>query len=180
MRRFEKISREQWLKDTNEESRQVVEATREGDSVFTTALKYVDVYDNDIKLPQRSTSKSAGYDAYSPVHLIIPAHSTAKIPTGFKVMMEDDDVLFFIIRSSLATKKGIHTTNQVGVIDADYYNNPDNEGHCWICLENTSDKDFEINVGDKVSQLIFVKFNTTDDDEPLTDKRLGGFGSTGK
>ena len=100
------------------------------------------------------------------------------VPTGLKVNMEDDDVLLIIIRSSLGIKKGLSIPNQTGVIDADYYNNPDNEGHFWICLKNNTNKQYDIDVGDRISQAIFVKYNKVDDDKPIKESRGGGFGST--
>lgn len=178
MRKFEKISNKQWLKDTGLGTRPVQVSTESEGNIERTVLNMVDVYEEDIKLPRRATKKSAGYDIYSPVSLTIMPHEEVKVPTGLKCQMEDDDVLFFIIRSSLATKHGITTTNQVGVIDADYYNNQDNEGHMWICLRNNSDERFDIQVGDRISQAIFVKFGIVEDDLPINEERLGGFGST--
>lgn len=162
MRRFEKISKEQWVKDT--------------------LNKY---YDNDliecynnIKFPQRATSKSAGYDIYSPIKCSIMPYEQMLIPTGIKVDMDDNDVMLIIIRSSLGIKKGLSIPNQTGVIDADYYNNPDNEGHVWVALKNNTNKQFDIEVGDRVSQAIFIKYNTVEDDSPISESRNGGIGST--
>lgn len=154
MKKFEKISLNQWNKDTNNIS-----------------------YEN-IKLPQRATFKSAGYDLYSPVNLTIMPNEQVLIPTGFKVNMDDDDVMLIIIRSSLGIKKGLSIANQVGVIDADYYNNKDNEGHCWIALRNNNNEQFNIKVGDRIAQAIFVKYGRTIDDEPIKHLRDGGIGST--
>ena len=100
------------------------------------------------------------------------------IPSGLKVNMEDADVMFIIIRSSLGIKKGLSIPNQTGVIDADYYNNPDNEGHFWICLKNNTNKQFDIKQGDRISQAIFIKYNKVDDDKPIKESRNGGFCST--
>lgn len=162
MRRFEKISKEQWDNDT-------VDLTFVG-------MSKPDY--NNIKFPQRATSKSAGYDLYSPINLSIMPGEQVMVPTGLKVNMEDDDVLLIIIRSSLGIKKGLSIPNQTGVIDADYYNNPDNEGHFWICLKNNTNKQYDIDIGDRISQAIFVKYNKVDDDKPIKESRGGGFGST--
>ena len=164
MRKFEKISIEQWNKDTSE-------------------LNLVNMLKpdyNNIKFPQRGTSKSAGYDLYSPISLSIMPNEQVMVPTGLKVCMEDDDVLLIIIRSSLGIKKGISIPNQTGVIDADYYNNIDNEGHFWICLKNNTNKQFDIAVGDRISQAIFIKYGIVENDEPIKKNREGGFGSTNK
>lgn len=155
MRKFERISEEQFNKDApNEDYSEVV-------------------------LPRRATRKSAGYDIYSPIEINIPAGGQVKIPTGLKVYMESQDVMLMVPRSSLAIKHGLKIVNQVGVIDADYYNNHDNEGHFWIVLENTSDKDYKVEIGERIAQCIFTYYSTTVDDEPLVEERVGGFGSTG-
>lgn len=157
MRKFEKISLQQWIQDG-----------------FDTSS-----YDN-IKIPKRATLKSAGYDFYAPIDIKIEPHFQKMIPSGLKVIMEDDDVMLIIIRSSLGIKKHISIANQVGVIDSDYYNNEDNEGHIWICLQNNSDNTFIINQGDKISQALFIKYNMVENDEVIEEKRVGGFGSTNK
>lgn len=162
MRQFEIISLEQWNKDT----------------VDLRFYGMDDVNYDNIKLPVRATSKSAGYDLYSPIKAIIQPGEQMMIPSGLKVKMEDDDVLLIIIRSSLGIKKGISIPNQTGVIDADYYNNKDNEGHFWICLKNNGKEPFNIEVGDRISQSIFIKYGVVNNDVPLKEKRDGGFGST--
>ena len=67
----------------------------------------------------------------------------------------------------------------VGIVDSDYYNNPDNEGHMFIKIQNEGKEVLKINKGDRFAQGIFNKFYLVDDD--CADKdRTGGFGSTGK
>ena len=70
-----------------------------------------------------------------------------RVPTGIKVCMEDDDVLLLIDRSSMGFKYNVRMCNQVGVIDADYYNNSNNEGHMWIKIQNEGDKDYIVKEG---------------------------------
>ena len=82
-------------------------------------------------------------------------------------------------RSSIGFKTNIRLSNTTGVIDSDYYNNPDNEGHMWIKFYNPTDEDYHIFIGDKIAQGIFTKFLVTDDDNADQD-RTGGLGSTGK
>jgi len=138
-------------------------------------------YEEVAKLPKRSTKHSAGYDFHTtnslPV-LILP-QKTVVFDTGIKVSMESDEVLLMHIRSSVGIKCGIILSNCTGVIDADYYNNPDNEGHIRIALTNIGDVAQTIKPQEKVAQGIFMKYITTDDDNP-TGKRVGGIGSTGK
>lgn len=134
-------------------------------------------YEN-IKLPKRGTKNSAGYDFFLPFGISIKPKEKVIIPSGIKAFMGSDEVLFLVVRSSLGIKYGIRLLNQVGVIDSDYYNNQDNEGHILIALENTSDKTLNLNVGDRIVQGIFMKYLTTTNEEEPNIRRLGGIGST--
>ena len=103
------------------------------------------------------------------------------VPTGVKAYMQEDEFLGVHIRSSMAIKKGIRLVNNVGIIDADYYNNPDNEGHIMLALVNTGLEPIVLKKGERVAQGIFYKYLTTDDDKDTKkEDRSGGFGSTGK
>ena len=93
---------------------------------------------------------------------------------------QDDEYLGIHIRSSLAFKKHLNLVNSQGVIDADYYNNEDNEGHIMIGLINFGDEDVEITKGMRIAQAIFYKFLTIDDEKNVDTIRSGGFGSTGE
>lgn len=161
IRGFEKISSNEWYKKNNEN------------------------YYN-IKIPERATKYSAGYDFYSPISIRLYPHKVYMIPTGIKAYMDVDEVLQIYIRSSMAIKHGIKLANSVAIIDSDYYNNPDNEGHIFICLENTSITPYTINIGDKIAQGIFMQYWLVDDDKYFSDielvnqsVRVGGIGSTG-
>lgn len=131
----------------------------------------------DFDLPSRSTKKSAGYDFFAPSDFIIKNGECLKIFTGVKACMEERDVLYLYIRSSFAIKYGLVLKNSVGVIDSDYYNNPDNEGNIIFVIENTSDNDFEIKKGTRFAQGVFMNYLTIDDDNSFG-KRNGGIGST--
>lgn len=132
---------------------------------------------DDIILPKRQTKASSGYDFYIPYDLVIKANEFTKIYSGVKVELEDSDFLAIFIRSSMAIKKGLNLTNQVGVIDSDYYNNQDNDGHIIIAVHNISDKDVVLNKGDRIAQGIILKYEKTTDDF-VQDERIGGIGST--
>ena len=131
----------------------------------------------DIILPKRSTKNSAGYDFYSLYDITIKPNERVVIPTGIKVCMNENAFLGIYIRSSLGFKYNIRMCNQVGIIDADYINNKDNEGHIFVCLQNESDKEVVIKKGDRFAQGIFMSYLITDDDS-ATDTRNGGIGST--
>ena len=105
-------------------------------------------------------------------------HQVTLIKTGLKAYMKDDEYLAIFIRSSMAIKKGLFLANSTGIIDADYYNNEDNEGHLMVAVYNTKDEPFHVNKGDRVAQGIFTKYLTTDDDH-AEGVRTGGVGSTG-
>lgn len=135
-----------------------------------------------IKLPQRGTGASAGYDIYAPEDIEIPAHGFSKlIPMYIKAYMPENEYLGITIRSSLATTKAKLMVSQgEAVIDSDYYNNPDNEGNIGVMFWNRDDKPYTIKKGERCCQGIFKKYHVADHDEPLKAARSGGYGSTGK
>ena len=119
---------------------------------------------NSYLLPMRSSESTAGYYIYLLDDLKIMPNEIKNIPTGIKAHFEKDEVLFLIVRSSTGFKYNIRLCNQVGVIDADYYNNKDNEGHIWIKIQNENDKEIFIEKGQAIVQGIFMKYLTTDSD----------------
>ena len=136
--------------------------------------------DRGVVLPQRKTAKSAGYDiiALTDEDVYVHPGMSVNLETGVKACMEDDEVMLLFIRSSLGIKKGITLSNSCAVIDADYYNNPDNDGHFILNVINTSNEVQCIPARSRVAQAIFVKYLTVDDDN-ATGERVGGIGSTG-
>lgn len=136
--------------------------------------------DKNITLPARKTAKSAGYDLAAGEDVLVKAGRSAVVPTGLKAYMQDNEYLGIHIRSSLAFKKHLNLINSQGIIDADYYNNPDNEGHIMIGLINFGTEDVRIEKGMRIAQAIFYKFLTVDDEIVEDTVRQGGFGSTGE
>ncbi|MFA5603863.1 MAG: deoxyuridine 5'-triphosphate nucleotidohydrolase [Bacilli bacterium] len=134
----------------------------------------------EYNLPKRSTKNSAGYDFWAIEDYIIQPGETKKIPTGIKVSMSNDEMLMLVVRSSMGFKYNVRLCNQIGIIESDYYNNPSNEGHMWIKLQNHGDKEYIINKGDAYLQGIFTKFLIVDNEEKIENERTGGFGSTSK
>jgi len=131
---------------------------------------------NKIVLPKRATEGSAGYDFYSSYDIEIKPLSDCLIPTGIRVKIENGWVLCIFPRSGLGFKYGLSLKNTIGVIDADYYYS-DNEGHIMIKLHNNSTDDIFIPSGKAFAQGIFFPFGITEDDN-VSEKRKGGFGST--
>jgi len=177
--KFSKVSYEQFSKDWKK--------TFQGEDSYTDQEIKV-IYDN-IKLPTRATTGSAGYDFKSPIPFALFPQTGFKIPTGIRVKIEDGWVLQCFPRSGLGFKYRLQLDNTVGIIDNDYYYS-DNEGHIFIKVTNDSskfDSDGEleqaktlcINEGEGFAQGIFTPFGITEDDE--NDKkeiRNGGMGST--
>ena len=130
-------------------------------------------------LPKRATANSAGYDLKAAETVIIKPGEIELVPTGLKAFMQKDEVLYLYYRSSNPKKQGFVLANSVGVIDSDYYNNPDNEGLIYGQFMNITDKEIRIKKGDRIMQGVFSKFLTVDNDK-TGGERLGGFGSTGK
>lgn len=155
MRKFEKVSMEVFERDVPDGN-----------------------YD-ELLLPKRGTKYSAGYDFYSPIEFTLMPGDRKVIPTGIKVCMEENEFLAIYVRSSLGFKWDVRMCNQVGIIDADYYGNSENEGHIFVCLKNEGDKEVYINKGDRFVQGIFTPYLITDDDN-ATGNRDGGIGSTNK
>ncbi len=142
MRKFEKISFDEFKKDIIDD---------------------IDLY-NNYSLPKRDTKYAAGYDFYALFDYTLKPGEIKKIPTGVKVIMEDDDTLLLLDRSSMGFKYNVRMCNQVGVIDKDYYNNLNNEGHMCIKIQNEGNKDYIVKKGDAMCQGIFIKYLKTDDD----------------
>ena len=136
-----------------------------------------------IKIPYRKTKYSAGYDIESAEDIIIPSFKKGMAPTlvktGLKAYMQDDEVLMLYNRSSNPKKKGLILANSVGVVDKDYYGNPDNDGHIMFALYNIKEEDVLIKKGEVLGQAIFQKYFITDDDN-AEGVRKGGFESTNK
>lgn len=177
---------------------------------FEKITKYAD--DQSVRLPERATAHSAGYDFCAAEDTIIPSYSTLMeklsfndgltdrcpwdeprtleetaeftkgfrptlIPTGIKCNLCDDEFLELSVRSSGPLKHWIILANGVGIIDADYYNNPDNEGHIYFQVINLLPFPIKILKGDKIGQGVILRYETVAEDT-ANGERTGGFGST--
>lgn len=139
--------------------------------------------DKGINLPIRKTKSSAAYDLEAAEDIVLPSFEKGSkpilIPTGLKAYMQPNEMLVIVPRSSSPKKQGISYPHSMGVIDADYYENPDNDGHIFVQCINLKDEEVKIKKGEAVGQAIFQKFLTTDNDQ-ADGIRTGGFGSTDK
>lgn len=138
----------------------------------------------NINLPIRKTLKSAGYDIEAAEDTIIPPFKNGVKPvlvhTGLKAYCGDDEWYMLANRSSGPMKKNLVLANSIGIIDADYYNNPSNDGEFMFAFYNMGEEDLLIKKGDAIGQVVFQKYLNIDNDASIDKKRIGGFGSTDK
>ena len=130
--------------------------------------------DKDITLPVRSTKNSAGYDVAAAEDVVVPVFEKGCKPTlvhtGLKAYCQPDEWYMLANRSSGPGKRKLVLANGIGIIDADFYNNPDNEGHMWFALQNHGDKTFKVEAGQGFGQGIFMKYYTVDEEEVNTER----------
>lgn len=154
---FEKVSKEQYKKDCPQTIWEEWE---------------------DIKLPERATQYSAGYDFFMPCDLTLHRDEIVKIPTGIRVMLRPFTFLMLVPRSGLGAKKRLRLNNTVGIVDYDYYF-AENEGHIMAFIANEGYGTIELKKGQAFMQGIITAFTVTDNDN-ASGIRTGGFGSTDK
>lgn len=132
----------------------------------------------DAILPKRSTCLSAGYDFFAyEDQTLYAAKGPQLVKTGIKVCLPTSEFLMLCNRSSNPKKRGMFLANGVGIVDADYIDNPDNEGEIGFLFTVT--KDITLHRGDKIGQGIFLPYSLASDDD-AKGTRSGGFGSTGQ
>ena len=172
---FEKITREQWVKDVINSYQLEYKKEKHFEKINTR-------YDN-IKPPKRATNYSAGYDFYVSGDVVIPSGDSYIIPTGIRWVCDKEEdknkVLQLYPRSGIGFKTGIRLMNTVGIIDADYWEG-NNEGHIMLKLYNPMDSPLHIKGGDAIVQGVITEYHTCDDEEEIVEKRMGGMGSTDK
>lgn len=171
---------------------------------FEIVSKY---HDKNINLPQRKTAQSAGYDFEVAENIVVPSYMVGMntlynsygkktltleemsgvtkmtgikptlVPTGIKAYLDPDSYLELSVRSSTPLKQWLILANGVGIIDADYVDNEQNEGEIFFQVINLSPYDLSLKKGDRIGQGIIHKYGITDNDA-ATEIRKGGFGST--
>lgn len=160
-----------------------------------------------IELPKRATKGSAGYDLKAATDIVVPSiwkalleHnglanllegnavkeenkeylSSTLVPTGIKAYMPEQEYLLLANRSSNPMKKQLALPNGIGVIDADYYGNANNEGEIFVQMVNYGFEDVVVKKGDRIAQGIFTPYELVDNEVNEFKKRIGGFGSSGE
>ena len=133
-----------------------------------------------VTMPAYASEAAAGMDLHAAIDepTVIPAHSRVRIPCGFAIAPERNDIAALLFaRSGLAHKKGLAPSNAVGVVDADY------RGEVMVSVSNTSDEDYIMQPDERFAQMVFVPVYTAAltevDDLDETERGAGGFGSTG-
>lgn len=180
--KFEKVSFDRFYRDWTDTFFE--EKIKENPDIYSDdwdgIYKEVKSIYNNIKLPKRATTGSAGYDFFTPITFALKQNNTIKVPTGIRCKMNKKYGLFLIPRSGLGFKFREQLDNTVGLIDSDYYNS-DNEGHIFAKITNgcLTDKMLVVQQGDGFMQGVFLQFGITIDDK-VNKKRNGGFGSTSK
>lgn len=170
---------------------------------FEVVSKYEE---ESIDLPARATKGSAGYDLKAAKDTVVPsiwkallAHNglnnllegnaireenkeflaSTLVPTGIKAFMPEREYLLLANRSSNPMKKQLALPNGIGIIDADYYGNTDNEGEIFVQLVNYGFEDVLVKKGDRIAQGIFTPYEIVDNEVNEFQTRIGGFGSSG-
>lgn len=133
---------------------------------------------DDVKLPKRADSGSAGYDFYTPISFLLQPNEKIEIALDVKAYMQADEVLLLFIRSSIGNKEDIVLANGTGVIDQSYHNNPKNDGNIHIYLVNTGYEVRHFTKGERIVQGVFLPYLVADEDETIHASRRGGSGSS--
>ena len=146
--------------------------------IYDTIKKYpleVKLLSDTAKLPTKGSNKAAGWDLYSAEEKIIPPNEKALISIDISISTPPDTYARVAPRSGLASKHFIDVG--AGVIDEDY------RGKVSVLLFNFSNKDFKVEIGDRIAQLILEKIYNTNllqvEEHSFTYRGEGGFGSTG-
>jgi dUTP pyrophosphatase len=130
-------------------------------------------------IPTYGSEYAAGADLYACIDkpIVIKKRETVFVPTGLSMEIPEGLVGLIYARSGLGSKKGLAPANKVGVIDSDY------RGEIMVALHNHSKEDYELQVGERIAQMVFTPYYmATFKEEKLssTKRGTGGFGSTGK
>lgn len=156
MRKFEKISFQEFKKEFGDNK---------------------ELYEN-YNIPVRKTVDSAGYDFEVIEGFELLPGESKTVPLGIKVDMNKGEMLMLFVRSSVGFKHNVRLQNQAGIIERDYYNNPENEGHLFVKIQNEGRKLFKVTEGQRIVQGIFVNFLTVDNEKKVETVRTNGIGST--
>ena len=167
--RFEKIGFREFTKDLLDQGYEVG------------INEMLQAYDS-IKMPERQTEGSAGYDFRTPLEFKIEPGESVIVPTGIRAVFNDDEIgtwcLQLFVRSSVGHKDGVVISHGTGIIDSDYQF-AQNSGDILMALRNVSDRQAWFKRGARICQGVFLIHGIAENDA-AAGKREGGMGSTGK
>lgn len=144
-------------------------------------IKEVEIPEQVFSLPIKGSKNAAGYDFINPEEVIIQPKEIKYVKTGIKAKFPDDMALLLLNRSSNPKKKNLILANGIGLVDADYYNNTDNEGEIAFAFMNITETPVILKQGEKLGQGMFIKYyDVSNFNKDNIAERQGGFGSTGK
>lgn len=160
---FHKVSKQQWFLSKPADVSETI---------------WMNLHDTIIT-PKRKTRLSAGYDIHAPYGFTLAPGESIVIETGVKIELDPNLMLNIHSRSGMGFKYFARLANVTGIIDADYFNNEDNEGHIFIKIRNEGDKELIVDRGDAFAQGVIVQYHIIDNDDFDTgEERVGGIGST--
>lgn len=142
-------------------------------------MKVKIINNSPFKLPAYETKGSAGVDlqAYVESPVVLKPLERALVPTGISIELPEGYEAQVRARSGLAIKHGISLVNGIGTIDSDY------RGEIKVILINLGDKEFTVNSGDRIAQMVFIKHEQAEfelaEELGTTERGAGGFGHTG-
>lgn len=161
--RFEKVSLDQFMADSKK-------------LLYDYSDETISITYENIILPKRATSGSAGYDFYTPYEVTLHPHDKIIVPSGIRCNIVDGYMMLGVVRSSMGIKSDINLSNTCMVLDSDYYF-AENEGHIMIALRNMRSYSVHFDSGERIMQGVFLPYGITIDDNAEA-TRTGGIGST--
>lgn len=130
-------------------------------------------------IPKYQTEGSSGMDLQANLDekIVLKSLDRALVPTGIYIELPIGYEAQIRARSGLALKKGLSLPNGIGTIDSDY------RGELKVIVVNLGKEDIEINHGDRIAQLVVIKYERADievvNELESTSRQDGGFGHTG-
>ena len=136
----------------------------------------IQLTNNNASVPSRKHDSDIGYDISASIDVLIPSKEVQLINTGIAINLPNQCAGFVLPRSGLASKHKITLINSPGLVDPGY------TGELMVPLINHGSSDYQINIGDRIAQLVLINTNSVEfkivKNLPDTDRSTGGFGST--
>lgn len=135
----------------------------------------IEKLNENARIPEYAHDTDAGADIFAAEEVIIEPNETKLIKTGIRVAIPVGYAVFIYPRSGLSLKTGLRIANSVGVIDESFHK------EIMVIMENTSNEPYNINIGDRIAQMVIQPVPMINwQENTVEDTERGGFGSTGK